>query len=515
MKSKKPVLIGAVAVVAVACALLILKGRESPSAGEVEITATPRDELCAEHQLPIAECFFCDSALRDPERLWCEPHERYEDRCFICHPEIKEQDRLWCQEHSLYEDECLFCHPELRAAREESEEEVKTPLPGELLCIEHGVLEKDCGICHPDLIADLQPGQGLKIRLESPESAVKAGLVTATPATGGTPARLVVLSRVSYDLNRLARITPLAAGVVQRVWADVGDSVSEGQVLVEIISPEISSAEGDYLNAVADEALKELTFRREGALLEKEITSQQEYEEAVAEYKVAKSTTTTTRQRLLNYGFTDGQIREVAEARSSPSRLLIRAPFSGTLIERDAVTGEAVEVGDMLFTLADLSSMWLELSVPEDRLALLEVGGPVEATFDALPGTTVPGRLIWVASSIDEQSRMIRARAILPNPGSSLKHGMFGQVRILPAESLTGLNVPMGAVHRFDGNPFVFVRLASDLYEIRRVALGGKERGTIEILEGVSPEEELVVAHSFTVKSEFLKSRLGAGCVHE
>jgi cobalt-zinc-cadmium efflux system membrane fusion protein len=174
---------------------------------------------------------------------------------------------------------------------------------------------------------------------------------------------------VSYDQNRLARITPLAPGVVQRVLADLGDYVSKGSVLVEINSPEIATAESDYLSSLAEEALKKLAFEREKALLEKNITSQQEYEEASAEYKMAKSTTKTTRQRLLNYGLTDEQIREVAETRSSPSRLPIRAPFSGTLVERHAVVGEAAEVGHMLFTLADLSSMWLELSVPEDRLA--------------------------------------------------------------------------------------------------------------------------------------------------
>ena len=97
----------------------------------------------------------------------------------------------------------------------------------------------------------------------------------------------MVLSRLSYDQNRLARITPLADGVVREVFADVGDSVSKRQVLVEIDSPEIARAKSDYLSALADEALKELVFKREKDLLEKSITSQQEYEEASAEYQKA------------------------------------------------------------------------------------------------------------------------------------------------------------------------------------------------------------------------------------
>ena len=92
---------------------------------------------------------------------------------------------------------------------------------------------------------------------------------------------------------------------------------------------------------------------------------------------------------------------------------------------------------------------------------------------------------------------------------------MFGQARILPQRALEGLRVPTDALHRFDGVPFVFVKLARDLYEIRRVDLGGTGGGSAEILEGVLPHEEIVVTHSFTLKSEFLKSRLGAGCVDE
>ena len=110
---------------------------------------------------------------------------------------------------------------------------------------------------------------------------------------------------------------------------------------------------------------------------------------------------------------------------------------------------------------------------------------------------------------------MIKARAVIPNRGSSLKHGMFGQVRIFPKRNLTGLHVPVQALHHVDRTPVVFVKLEKDLYEIRRVSPGGNTGESVEILAGIFPQEEVVVAHSFTMKSEFLKSRLGAGCVHE
>lgn len=522
MKRKKPVLAGALAAVIACAALTMVVGCGTPSSREAPSGAAPQGEVCTEHQLSVAECSSCDPDLREPGRLWCGEHDRYEDRCFICHPEIREADRLWCSEHNLYEDECFFCHPELRDAQGESEDEeaagptaagVRSSSSGDLQCPEHGVLEAECGICHPDLIAALQPGQGLKIRLESSESAAKAGIRTSTPTPGSSLAGIVVLSRVSYNQSHLARITPLTEGVVQRVLADVGDAVSKGQALVEIASPEIAKVKSDYLGALANEASKQIAYEREEGLAERDLSSQQAYEDALAEREVAASATRTARQLLLYYGLTEEQIRDVAETRSSSSRLSILAPFSGTLIDRDAVIGQAAEVGDALFTLADLSSMWLELSIPEDRVSSLEVDNLVEATFDALPGMTVHGRLTWLASGVDERSRMVRARAIVPNPDSSLRDGMFGQTRILPERDLESVRVPTDALHRFDGAPFIFVRLAEDLYEIRRVDLGGTDGMSVEVLEGVLPQEDVVVTHSFTLKSEFLKSRLGAGCV--
>jgi len=500
------------------------KSREKKNINPIEESQksmVSQNQLCNLHQIPETECFLCDSKLREPGRLWCKEHNRYEDRCFICHPEIKVEGRLWCGEHNLYEDEDIFCHPELRKTKFKKENTIypQKKVTGsdlkELYCQEHEVAEKECGICHPELAETLKPGQGLKIRFESSESTLKAGVITAVPSFGKSPAGLNVLSRVSYNQNSLVRITPLAAGVVQKVFADLGDFVSKGQLLVQIVSPEIARAKSDYLSSLANEKLKELVFKREKGLVEKKISSQQEYEQALADFQMADNTSMMTRQQLLNYGLTEEQIQEVERTRSSSSGLQVLAPFSGTLIDRNAVIGEAANPGDMLFSLVDLTSMWLELSIPEDSLRILKVGDLLEATFNALPETVIRGQITWLSSSIDEQSRMMKARALVLNKDLLLKHGMFGQAKILPKQTLRGLQVPTSALQRHNGNPFIFVKLANDLYELRRVDLGGQNSEIIEIVEGILPHEEIVVSRSFTIKSEFLKSRLGAGCVHE
>ncbi len=512
---------GAMAVLG-AAVIFISCDKKPPEKTEGKVAA--QAELCARHQLPVSDCFMCEPALREAGRLWCEEHDRYEDRCFICHPEIRQANRLWCSEHNLYEDECVFCHPELKKSKAtpdlqraagNGKLESNAIAANGLQCDEHGVPEQECGICHPELAGTLQPGQGLKIRFESPQSTVKAGVQLAKPTPGKPLSNLTFLCRVSYNQNQFARITPLASGVAQRVLVDVGAAVKKGQPLVELASPEIAKAKSEYLTALANEALKETIFTRKKELLQENIASQQDYEQACTEYELGKTATATSRQQLLNYGFTEEDLANTVETRSSSSTLRVLAPFSGTIIDRNVVIGEAVQPGDMMLTLADLSSMWLELSVPEDRMAQVSVGDAIEANFEAMPGTSLRGRLTWLAAGIDEQTRMLRARAVVSNSGARLKHGIYGQVRVVSERSHNGLYVPTESLHRFEGKPFVFTKVADDLFEVRRVDLGGKNGEHVEIRAGLLPEDQVVVAHSFSVKSEFLKARLGAGCVDE
>ena len=469
-----------------------------------------RGERCTRHDIPVTGCFICDPALREPGRLWCEEHNRYEDRCFLCHPELEDPERLWCSEHNLYEDECTFCHPELHNTAR-----LRATASDDLECLEHRVLEKECGICHPELAAALEPGSGLKIRFESAKSAAMAGVETARPAVASDQTDATFLARVTWDQNHFARVTPLAGGVLRHVVADVGQSVSRGDRLATLSSPEVSRAKSAYLSARVEEELKLAILAREQELVEQRVSARQEFDQARAEYQIAKNATAMARQQLLNFGLTERAVRLLEETGSTSSELDILAPLSGTIVDRHAVAGEAVEPGDALFKIARLSSLWLELSIPEREVSLVSVGQEVIATFDAHPGLEVTGRVTWIGSSVDEQSRMVKGRAEVPNPNRQLRHGMFGQTRIRSDTASDGLYVPASAVQYIDGHAFVFARLADDLFELRRVALGDSAGAKLTVVAGLDPQDEIVVTHSFTLKSEFLKSRLGAGCVDE
>jgi len=466
-------------------------------------------DRCTRHDLPTTDCYICDPTLRDPERLWCAGHDRYEDRCFLCHPEIEDPERLWCSEHSLYEDECFFCHPELRESGATA-----APETAGLYCSEHDLPESECGICHPDLAADLEPGSGLKIRFESKVSAALAGVETATPTVETGPSDASFLARVTWDRNRYARVTPLAGGVLRGVRADVGQTVSRGDRLATLSSSEIVEIKSAYLAARADEKLHLAVLTRQQGLVEQRISAQQDLDRAEAEYEIAKSRTGASHQLLLDHGIDEAAIRHLEETGAPSSDLDVVAPLDGTIVDREAVVGEAVEPGQALFRIVQLDSMWLELSIPEREVSQVSAGQGVVATFDLQPGLEARGRITWVGSSIDHETRMVMARAEVANPDRQLRHDMYGRARLdgggAPDETIW---VPSDAVQYVDDQPFVFTRIDDDLYELRRVVIGGSSGRRVAVAAGLVPGEEIVVAHSFAVKSELLKSRLGAGCV--
>jgi cobalt-zinc-cadmium efflux system membrane fusion protein len=470
-------------------------------------TLEAQAERCARHDLPVTTCFICDPGLREPGRLWCAEHDRYEDRCFLCHPELEDPERLWCSEHSLYEDECFLCHPELRDSTA-----LQAPPAAGLYCREHDLPESECGNCHPELAADLAPGSGLKLRFASARSAALAGIETATPAVDAGRSDTTFLARVSWNENRYARVTPLAAGVLRRVVADVGQSVSRGDRLATLSSPEIAEIKSAYLAARAEEKLKLAVFTREQGLVEQQVSAQQELDQAQAEYQVAKNRAAAARQILLDHGLDQSTFSQLEETGTPSSDLDVVAPLTGTIVDRDAVVGELVEPGHALFRVARLDSMWLELSVPERQVSQVAPGQEVVATFDLQPGLEARGRITWVGSSIDAESRMVKVRAEVANPDRQLRHGMFGRARLAVPPASESIWVPGDAVQYVDQQPFVFARLADDLFELRKVAIAGSAGGRIAVSAGLDPQDAIVVTHSFTLKAELLKSSFGAGC---
>jgi membrane fusion protein, heavy metal efflux system len=510
----------------------LLTGCTDTSVSSTPIPETPSIKIAKTahtHDTPGDTCFICDETKRDPERLWCKGHKRYEDRCFQCHPELEDKERLFCSEHSLYEDECHLCHPELLQQNRDPApiDLISTPLtelvtdaersdrPDGLFCTEHGVSESDCGVCHPDLLIKKAVGEGMKIRFSSPQSAKKAGVRTGLAQQGVVNIGETALGRLSYNMNKLALVSPFAEGVIRTVYVEAGEVVQKGQLLAEINSPAVADAKSALVKALVDEERTRLELKREEYLLESKVSTKQDFESAQASHATSVSEVERSRQQLLNFGLTDEEVKQVENKRSSSSILPLRAPFDGSVVERNAVIGMTVEIGSPLFEIADLATMWLELSVAEGAAVQLQTGSAVMATFEAFPRETFDGELIWVSSHIDESTRMVNARVLLPNPDHRLKSGLFGSALITESKEKACLTVPSDAVQTINGQSIVFAKLEDDLYEARVIQLGPIESGRTAIIQGILQQEEIALTESYILKSELLKGKLGAGCVHD
>jgi cobalt-zinc-cadmium efflux system membrane fusion protein len=470
-----------------------------------------KDKVCNKHKLNSSECFVCDPKLRQKGRMWCKEHDRYEDRCWLCHPELKEDKRPFCDEHNLYEDECFFCNSKLKKV----DRSIDKKSASIIRCNEHRVSEHECGICQPQFASELKSGESMKIRMSSLLSAQKAGISTAKPIKTKSAPTVNSFCELEYDKNSYAHISPLSKGIVKRVYVDVGSNVKAGDVLLEIFSDEIAMAKASYLEAIVNYQLKEKSYKREERLVKEKISANREYQNAEAIFKVAQLNKNTTHQRLLNFGLSEKEVESISKSLDSSSLLSIRAPYDGVILNRNAVKGEFVQLGKPLLTMADISKMWLEMSIPMDRSAHVKIGNDVKALLDNFNGEMVEGKITWVSPSVDEHSRMIKARAIVQNPDNKLKSNMFGKATIFVGSKENALRVPKNSVYSIDDKQFLFVKVEEDLYDLRRIKVGNRAKSSVDILNGIDGDDDIVVAGTFTMVSEYLKSRLGAGCVDD
>lgn len=465
------------------------------------------------HKTPGETCFICDASKRDAKRLWCKEHGRYEDRCWECHPELRDANREYCEEHGLYEDECFLCDPTRLGGKEAAGAATTASAKSDIYCNEHRVSEMDCGICQPERAAKLAVGDSLLVRLASERSADLAGLTISTPIRANSSTSLSLLGEINFDGNRLAKITPLASGVITKIRADVGRKVNAGEVLALVNAPDVAAAKAAYLSAQADLQMRQTALERQRLLLKEGVGSRSALEEAQALFERAQVAKKLARQGLLNLGFADSDIASMKDAGSS---LPLRSPFTGTVVSRSAVLGEVVNTGDTLFEVADLRNVWVELSVPEGDAARIRIGTPLRTKAEALPGAAIDGEVTWVSPTVDERTRMVRARGVLPNTDGSMRRGMFADVTAIIDSAPDSTTLPASAIHRINELPFVFVRKEPDVFAARRVELGARlPSGAVVVRAGVGPDEAVVMSGGFVLKSALLASRLGAGCAED
>ncbi len=350
----------------------------------------------------------------------------------------------------------------------------------------------------------------------SPEALVNAGITVAAAEIRALRTEIETTGAVDFDQRRFAHVSPRVGGRVEAVLADLGADVRAGQILARIDSIELGKAIGEYLQARARAELARETFERERGLFTERVSSQQEMLAAQASARETDAAFRGAEEHLHLLGLSEDQVEALGYDQPRASIYEVRAPFAATVVERHVTLGEMVEPQSQLFQIADLSRVWVWIDVFERDLARVHLGDGVELQVETYPGAAFAGKVVYLASRVEIESRTARARIEVPNSDRRLRPGMFARVRISDphaadgkADSVTALVVPEGALQRDGDQALVFVALGDGRFELRPVRTGRKGEGFVEILDGLAVGEAVATTGTFVLKSEASRESLG------
>jgi len=349
----------------------------------------------------------------------------------------------------------------------------------------------------------------------------QAGISTAPVKRTTRTDRVDAPGILALDEKRTARLGSTVEGMVTRAVAEVGDRVRPGQVLAEMMSPVVHEAWASYRKAVAERRRRETeqTFakqneERAGRLFAEKAVSRLDVQRAEADrvaadeqLDIARTEVRRAEEELEHYGITNAE----DPSGESGEYIPIRSPLHGVVLEKSVTQGTAVTVGSPLYVVADLSELWAVAEIDETQLPLVKAGRPTELRVAAYPGETFPGRITFVADTINPKTRRVTVRCQVPNADGRLKPEMYAQFTLSAGEEHPVLAVPSAAIQEIDAKPLVFVRTARGAFERRDVTVGSEADGWIEVRSGVKEGEVVATTGSFLLKSELLKASMAGG----
>jgi RND family efflux transporter MFP subunit len=346
----------------------------------------------------------------------------------------------------------------------------------------------------------------------SKEAADRAGIEVTTIASSSGGATLRIPGTVQPNAYKTVSVTPLTSGRVTRVVAELGQSVQRGQLLAEIYSPDLAEARTKYLSATAELSAHELELQRTEKLVAIGAASKQELEQLHAEHTGKLAMVNSYRSRLLLLGLSDQDLQNLTPQSDSSSTLRIAAPASGVVTARAANVGLNVDPSMSLFTLSDLSSVWIVGELYERDFGAASIGTPVTVTFAAYPDLQSSGKIAYIDPQVKAETRTAQVRVEVPNPKGQLRLGMLAEVRLTNTQQVSSISIPRSAVQTLADRTVVYVQdpqMPTRFVE-RQVVLG-EPAGTdaIRVQSGLQPGDRIATKGSFSLRAE--RERLGLG----
>ena len=295
------------------------------------------------------------------------------------------------------------------------------------------------------------------------------------------------VGRVEYDERKLATVTMKFEGWIEKLYADyTGKQVRKGDPLADVYSPELLATQQELLNA--------LRWARSSGEVKDGVVGNMLSRDADAIIEAA-------RQRLRLWDVSDEQIKAIEETGKTVRALTIHSPVDGTVIQKYAVLGLRVMPGEKLFDIADLSTVWITADVYEQELPLIMAGETARVSLSSLPGRELSAKIEFINPTLAGDTRTVKVRLTLPNPGGRLRPQMFTNVEI-KAGLGRRLAVPDDAVLDTGVRQIVYVDKGEGMFEPREVKLGLRAEGYREVLSGLKAGEKVARSATFLIDSE-------------
>ncbi|MGD8228402.1 MAG: efflux RND transporter periplasmic adaptor subunit [Desulfobacteraceae bacterium] len=290
---------------------------------------------------------------------------------------------------------------------------------------------------------------------------------------------------ITYDETRVKVVSAWVGGRIDKLYVDfTGINVKKGDPLAEIYSPELVTTQQELILALETRGRIWSLGNQEALQMSTDLVN-------------------ATKQRLLLWGITEEQIREIERTRKVTTRMTLHAPIGGTVIDKQAFEGQYVKEGERLYKIADLSKVWVDVDIYEYELPWVYQGMPAQMELPYIPGRRFKGRVLYVYPYLEEKTRTAKLRLEFQNPDEHLKPGMYANVYLSPTLAKSSLVVPQEAVINTGVRNLVFISRGEGKFEAREVETGleGNEN-ELQVLKGLREGEEIVVSAQFLLDSE-------------
>lgn len=365
--------------------------------------------------------------------------------------------------------------------------------------------------------------------LMTPEQITNAKVEVAAVNKGILSRRLTVPGVVTPDADRVARVAARVIGTVAELHKRLGDKVTKGEVVAVLDSREVAEAKNEFIAAFVGKELQENLFERDHALRDKGISAEQVFLKARTTLIEARLKVDLARQKLSALGVPDKEVAALSTPPPTSTKVVsghedhllgldrapklglqryeIRAPIAGQVVERQVDVGAPVNGEGQIkeiYTIADLTQVWVELAVPTSELGAIRQGQAVTLAASNV-GPTTQGKIVFVSPMLNAETRSAKVIASVINEGMAWRPGSYATVKVAVEEMPVDTRLPRGALQTIAGEQVVFVRTKTG-FEKREVVLGKGDDEAVEVVFGLEPGEEVAVANSFILKAELGKA---------